>query len=374
MPEYLASVRRDDGRKVTVNVDAGSADEAMRLLRERGYEDVVLHSDDLTALYVRQREKAEHLSPRDYLVIRNFPRGVGVFVVMILNGYRKLWAVFAIAGVAFVSHRYVGGRWDFWDWLCVALLLFPLAFAIAVAFRPGRKSARYRQMMDALYCGRWEEALRRADRVGPMSQAHEIPFRKAQALAGMDRLDEALTLVDRFGDGKAMPSWLYRSMLGQVYEFARRRDDAFAQLERSVELAPDNATVLLGLGRSVIWRKRDARRAREILDKARAHALSDMTAPFADMLEGLILLEEGRPRDAWLVLEAVYKVFHSRRHMTLGYLPVEQATLGRALAHAALGESDEALKLYSKVRPRLVALRNEVHDRCDRTIGVPQDG
>jgi hypothetical protein len=132
--------------------------------------------------------------------------------------------------------------------------------------------------------------------------------------------------------------------------------------------------MILSLGRSVVWQKQDARRARELLGKARTHALSDMTSPFADLLEGVILLEEGRPRDALPLLEAAYKVLYSRSHKALGYLPVEQAMLGRALAHAALGESDLALNLYAKVRPRLVALRNPVVDRCDRAIGLPQHG
>ena len=47
--------------------------------------------------------------------------------------------------------------------------------------------------------------------------------------------------------------------------------------------------------------------------------------------------------------------------------------LALALTHAALGESDTALKLYGAVRPRLVALRNEMVDRFDRAIGLPRD-
>ncbi len=160
---------------------------------------------------------------------------------------------------------------------------------------------------------------------------HEIALRKAQALAGMDRLDEALRVVEPFGDGKAVPGWFYRSMLAQVYEFARRRDEAIAQLEQAIELAPDNATLMISLARHVIWYKRDVRRARELLTQARLHALSDMTKPFADLVEGIILLEEGRPRDALPSLETVHKIFHARRHMPMGYLPVEQAMLGRAL-------------------------------------------
>jgi len=375
MPEYLATGRRPDGRKVTENVVADSADDAVQFLRERGYDEVVLHNDDLMALLTRQREKAEHISPGDYLRLRNLPRGVGLFVVVTLNGYRRTWFVMLLSALALANLRHAGRPWAYWDWLCVAILLLPPALACGFAlFGVGsRARARYQRMMDALYWGRWEEALRRADRVGRKLSPHEIPFRKAQALAGMDRLDEALSLVEPFGDGKALPGWFYHSMLAQIYEFARRRDAVIAQLEEAVELAPDNATMLMSLARHLIWHKRDARRARELLTQARMHALSDMTTPFADLLEGLILLEEGRPREALPILDAAHNVFHARRHMPMGYLPVEQAMLERALTHAALGETEEALKLYSNVRPRLVALRSAVLDRCDRAIGLPQE-
>jgi len=374
MPEYLATVRRPDGRKVTENVVASSADEAVRFLRERGYDEVVLHSDDTMALFIRQREKAEHISPGDYLLLRNLPRGVGLFVVVTLNGYRKMWFTMVLTAFGLAYLRSGLRPWAYWDWLCVAILLLPPAFALCVALFGGRIRARHQRMLDALFWGRWEECLWRADRVGLKVPPQEIALRKAQALAGLDRLDEALRLVEPFADGQAVPFWFYRSMLAQVYEFARRRDTAIAQLEQAVELAPDNGTMLLSLARHVIWHKRDPRRARELLTQARTHALSDITTPFADLLEGVILLEEGRPRDALPVLEAAHKVFHARRHMPLGYLAVEQAMLARALTHAALGESEEALKLYGKARPRLVALRSEGLDRCDRAIGLPRDG
>jgi hypothetical protein len=371
MPEYLATVRRPGGRKITENVVADSADEAVRLLREQGYDEVVLHNDDVMALFTRQREKAEYISPGDYLLFRKLPRGVGLFIVVTLNGYRKMAFLMALMAVALVKLRNSGFPWAFWDSLCVAILLFPPTVALVAVLLGGRTQARYRRMLDALFWGRWEEALRRADRVGPKVPAREIALRKAQALAGMDRLDEALRLVKPFGDGRAVPGWFYRSMLAQVFEFAQRRDDVIAQLEQAVELAPDNATMLLSLARHVIWYRRDARRARDLLSQAREHALSDMTAPFADLLEGLILVEERRARDALPVLDAAHKGFHACRYMPLSYLPLEHAMLGRALAHAALGESAEAMALYAKVRPRLVALRSHVVDRCDRTIGRP---
>ncbi len=139
MPEYLATVRRPDGRKVTENVVASSADEAVRFLRERGYDEVALHNDDVMALFTRQREKAEHVSPRDYLLLRNLPRGVGLFVVVTLQGYRKAGFAMLPMALALAYLRYAGRPWTFWDWLCVAILLFPPAFAL------GRRTLRRSQ-------------------------------------------------------------------------------------------------------------------------------------------------------------------------------------------------------------------------------------
>ena len=173
-----------------------------------------------------------------------------------------------------------------------------------------------------------------------------------------------------------MPAWHYRSRLAQVYEFARSRDEErWPRHEQAVELAPDNATMLMSLARLVLWHRRDARRARELLAQARGHALSDITRPFADLLEGLILLEEGHPRDALPVLEAAHQVFQARSHMPLGYLPVEHANLGRALAHAAARRERRGVEaLRARSAHALVAVRSEMVDRCDRAIGQPQDG
>jgi Tetratricopeptide repeat len=371
MPEYLITVRCPDGRKITERVPANSADEAVQYLHERGYDEVVLHSDDIQAQFTRQRAKTEQISADDVLMMRNRPFGVGLFLVTTIQGYKKMGFAIVSTALCLAWFRYGGRLWGFWDSLCLVILLLPPTVGLVATIVGIRARAPYRRMVDALYSGRWEECIRRADRLGARVPPHEIAVRRAQALARLDRLDEALQLVKLFGDGKAVPPWFYHLMLAQVNEFARRPDEAIGQLEQAIELAPDNATIFIALARFVIWHKRDARRARELLTEARAHAMSDLTIPTADALEGLILLEEGRPREALSVLEASYKILHSRRHLPLGYLPMEQAMLGLALTHAALGESDVALKLYGKVRPRLVALQSYLLDRCDRAIGRP---
>ena len=184
MPEYLATVRRADGRKVTENVVADSADEAVRLLRDRGYDEVVLHNDDIMALFTHQREKAEHLSPGDYLLLRNLPRGVGLFVVMTLQGYRKMWGVMVAMAFTLAYLHYTGRP--------SAILGLGLRGVPAVSFgvrgprrNPPRAALgrRYEPMRwTHSIWGRWGRVpLEGRPGRTPGCAADEIAFRKAQA-------------------------------------------------------------------------------------------------------------------------------------------------------------------------------------------------
>jgi tetratricopeptide (TPR) repeat protein len=373
MPEYLVSGRGPDGRKATENVEASSADAAVQILRDRGFDEIVLHTDEIGAHFTHQRKVAGSVSTRDYLLMRNWPR-LGFFVVVTLNGYRRMWFATVCAAILLVELRLRGRPWGFWDTTCAGILLFPPAWPVVYRLVAGNPKARFRRMLDALHWGRWKEALSAADRVGPKVKPEVIALHKAQALAGMGRLEEGLKLVETFGDGKAVPEWYYRNMLSQVYVFARRQDDAIAQLEEAVALAPDNATLLVALASRIIWHRRDPRRAREYLDRARRHVMSDLLLLLADLLEGVIRLEEGHPRDALPLLETAWKSFYARRH-SLAMGPVlDKTQLALALTYAAIGESDEAVRRYRQARPRLIALRSENVARYDQAIGWPHDG
>ena len=78
MPEYLATARNPAGKSVTERLDVNSADEAARVLRERGYEDIVVHTSDVEARYTSQKAMDSLISPRQYLWFRT----------MLLAGWR----------------------------------------------------------------------------------------------------------------------------------------------------------------------------------------------------------------------------------------------------------------------------------------------
>lgn len=374
MPEYLATGRNAEGKKVTERVDARSADEAVKALRDRGYEEIVLHTDDAGALYSRQSAVAATFSPREFLMFRDLPAPLAGFLLVTVKGYQQGWITHLAALAVLAYRRSHVLPWGRFDTFAVIYLAFPVAWAFGAQFFRGA-AGRYKQLVEASAWGRWEEVLARADAVGGGVAPEEIAFRKAQALAGLGRLDDGLRLAEPFGDGVKVPAWMYWSRVAGVYATARRREDAAAAMEKALELAPENATVLIDVAKSEVWRRHNPRRARDLLARARSHAVSDALRPFATQVEGLIRLEEGHAREALTVLELAYKEMHAFRHASplMGSI-LDQMHAPLAIACAASGDTEAARRHYRLARPRLLALKlDDEIMRCEQALGRPPD-
>lgn len=213
MPEYLATARRPNGRRVTEKVEAASADEVVSILRDRGCDEIVLHDDDVTAV---ASSRSAACSPGLRVLLRKRPL-VGSFLVATLAGYRMMWFIAMLFALWAVYAFYAGFHWEASVWWCVATLLFPPALGLALVPVAASVLSRELRMWDALSWGRWEECLRRVNQTGTKVSPHVIARCKAGALAGMGRLDEALQILKPFGDGRAVPEWYYRGMLADAY-------------------------------------------------------------------------------------------------------------------------------------------------------------
>ena len=375
MPQYLASARNAEGAKVTERVDADSADNAVRILRERGYDDITLHTDDVGALYTNQKQVAEHISPRQYMWFRNLPSPLGSILVIVVNAYKQAWLLNLAALAGLIYRRAWHMPWGSFDIFLTLYLVFPLVFAVAWQLMPNA-GRRYRMLVDAVAWGRWEEVLARADSVGGGVAPDDIAFHKAKALAGLGRLEEGLEVVKPFLGGEKPPAWIYWSRLAEVYRAARRHEEANALMDKALELAPDNATILIDAGMMEVRRRHNPKRARELLARARTHALSDTVKLFGIYLEGLIALEEKRYRDAEPLLNEAFAGLYAMRFASplMGSM-IDQAHGWLALVAAGLGDTDAAEKHYRQAKPRLVALRlDEQIERCEKAIGLPAGG
>jgi tetratricopeptide (TPR) repeat protein len=374
MPRYLASGRNAKGKKVTERLDVDSADEAVQVLRDRGYDEIVLHTDDVGA-WSRRKAVVYFLSPSEHLWLRKMPRRLAIFLLATIKMYQKGWYWFlgALAVLAYRSWR--GEWWGSLDSSLVVYLFFPVFWALGAQFFRGA-AGRYRRLIDAVAWGRWEDVLARADSVAGKVPPHEVAFLKAKALAGLGRLDEALRMVEAFADGKEIPEWLYWSRLAAVYSTGKRPEESKAALEKALEFAPENVTLLVDKADSEVWLRRNPRLARELLARARAHAISDLIQPFVLMTEGLIRLEQGHAREARELLEQAFEKANAFRHgspLMVAMLDKMHAAL--ALACAAEGDIDAARRHYQLARPRLVALRlDDELARCEKAVGLaPED-
>ncbi len=375
MPQYLATARNPQGAKVTERVDADSADRAVQLLRERGYEEIDLHTDDVGALYTDQKTVEKQISPRQYLWIRNLPSPVSSFLIISANSYKQAWALnlAALAGLIYRRSQHV--PWGSFDNLLAIYLLIPIAFAVVWPLFPSA-ARRYRMLIDAVAWGRWEEVLARADKVGGGLPPHDIAFHKAKALAGLGRLEEGLEVVKPFLGEANPPAWIYWSRLSGVYLAAKRYEESHSAMDKALELAPENATVLIDTGLTEVRWRHNPKRARELLERARKHALSDMVKVFATDLEGLIALEEKRYRDAEPLLKEAFAGHYAKRFASpLSGASIDRAHAYLALVAAGLGDIDAAEKHFRQAKPRLVALGlDELIDRCEKAIGLPAGG
>jgi tetratricopeptide (TPR) repeat protein len=357
MPEYLLTGRDSRGKSRTERVEAGSANEAVRIAREEvGLDEVVLHDDDIMAHYSLHAQSTEMLSPGDYLKFRSMPAWLAGFLVVSKGIYlSNLWA-FGLAIGLLGFRRWRGYPWGWLDWFQVAILVSPCVFAaIAQLFRG--QAGLYNRLSDAGAWGRWEEALRLADRLeGGAIPPEELAFQRGRALAGLGRLEDGRALVEPFSDGVAMPEWLYHGRVADLYHASNRPEEARSGVERARELAPENPTVLLDLANFEVRHGRDPRRARELLNQARGYAMSDLLVVMATVVEGQIVRAEGRHGEALPLLESGYRQLSAYRHSSpeVGrVLDLVDAEL--ALAHAGAGDHEAAKHHARRALPRLRA-------------------
>lgn len=375
-PEYLLSARNPRGRVVTECVEAHSGDAAVEALRGRGYSDIVLHTDDAAAVYTRYGKVAKRISPRDYVTLLRRRSLLDRVLFTTRKTYAAGWWVYTLLAAFFALLRATGQPWGSWGYLAAVYLAYPPVFALgAQLLSPAQ---RYHRLLEAGGWGRWDEVLRLALALAAKLPPVDLAFREAQALAGLGRLDEALERVRPFADDFHPPAWLFQAFLGDVYLAARQPDEHLACLERALELAPNNPTVLLdaALSRLRYQREAAAAGARSLIERAETHAISDGLAPFVDHAEGVRALEQSDADQARRRLEEALRKFRALRSSNPLLGAVEDRVHAYlALACAAQGDQSAAAEHFRCAEPRLRALAmGDLIVRCRAALtGPPPD-
>ena len=367
MPKYLLSGTDARGRRRTEAVGAPTADEATRRFKARGFADVTLHSDEVIG-HLFKPEVLKHLTPRTI-----WPSAGSAAASssrrMIVRLYRQQWWLFLVVVALVVGRRVIGVPWDTLDTLAVSLLAFPPVLVLfGELVSPGRK---FERAMSYNAWARWAEMLAALKPVRRLVPAPQYAFFEAKALAGLGRLDEALDTVREYADDPNTPAWLYWGQLADVFHAAKLGDRAIECSEKAVEHAPDNPTVLIDLAMALLRYRRDQARARPLLERARAHEISDLLAPFVLMAEGVLALEEGRPEKARGLLEESTRRAEPLRHTTaLMGAAIDRIHTYLTLACAAVGDHAAAEEHFRIAEPRLRAFdTTDLIDRCQAALG-----
>jgi tetratricopeptide (TPR) repeat protein len=367
MPKYLVSGKDYRDHRVTAAVNAPNADEAVRRFSARGFVDVTLHSDEVIA-HLFKPKVLEHLTPRDYLAIGRVSR-LGFMWRLVVRLYRAQFWVFVLGIALIVGRRILEVPWDVIDTLAVGMLTSPIVIVLfSELFNPSRK---YERAMAYNAWGRWADMLAALPSVRRHISPAVYAFHEAKALAGLGRLDDALEIVRPFADDHKTPAWLYWGQLADVFNAAKKPDRVIECGEKAVEHAPDNVTVLIDLAMSLLRYRRDTVRARELLDRAREHAISDVLRPFLIMAEGVLALEEKHPERARPLLEeAIIEAQRFRNASPLVGSAIDRMHTYLALACAALGDHAAAEEHYRIAEPRLRAFdATDMIDRCEAVLG-----
>jgi len=363
LPEHILTARTREGAEVTERVEALSGDAAVDILRQRGYSDIILHTDDVTALYRQPDATKRYVSARDYIGFRTSGGGT----------YLRHWPFFLLDVGILVVRRILGSHWGPWDNLLLGLLVAPLALAVI-----GELVApvhAYRRLIEEVSWGRWQAVLKRLSRLHSRIPDQEYRFRCAGALAGLGQLDEAVRLVQPLANGVPMPQWLYLGRLAEVYLIAKAPDQAMVCYEKAVEIAPDNVTILVDFAVNLLEHHRDVRRARKLLEKARTHAIGDMVEPSVIAAEGILALEEGDPASAKRLLEdSIAKAKPFERANALVSAAADHRRAYLVLAYAALADTATAEWHFRRAEPRLRALRlDPLLSRCEQALGIAKN-
>lgn len=368
VPLASALVRGVAGKKVTERVEASSADAAVEILKQRGFTEIVLHTDDAGALFTQQRKTEPHVTPEDFVRLRHLHGYWGLVGFHARKLYLQSWTWNVLFLLILAARRWMQQPFAIVDYMAMGVLLMPLA--IAMIAQLNNRALRFRQFIELAAWGRWAEVLEQAASLHGQLPEHELIWQQAKALAGLGRLNEAIELVAPMANDPTVPQWHYFSRLSSVYAVAGMRDEDLACTEKAIRLAPGNATLLLDAALTLLRYQLDIPRARQLLEQARSHALSDILVPTADVVEGILLLEEGRPDRALDKLRAGIEARDRFRNATA----LVGATQDRfraylALALAAMGDPPAAERQFQLAEPRLRALkRNDLLERCQTAL------
>jgi tetratricopeptide (TPR) repeat protein len=382
MPTFIWRGTDPEGKQKSERVDAENAQVAKAELIQRGWTNLQLVGDeiiDAVAAAVEIPEDFEEQPDDVELEVQRLegkhPDFFSLWWKGIVDSKRILIFFTIIIAIGF----YRGARTKSLIILGSAgiifmVLLYPVIHAF---FSLG--SRYYSRLNRAKVWGRWTEVLecverlrqvRSWTRVGPGEI--ELVRCRAQALAALGRLDDALEEFTRFSNSPNLPEWLYLSHLAGIYDCAKQFDKSTECRRTVTELKPDMAASWIDLAYGLVRGLNRPAEARQALARAETCEIPVMGQPYMPFLKGISAWRENKMADAKPLLDQALEGFQPFAHHDLmeGTMLLTKSYL--CAVEGSLGNEARAKKLFKETETFLVAGKEqELLEACRRAISRP---
>jgi hypothetical protein len=378
MPIFVWTAKDKFGNPVVRELSTPTVGQSKQLLLDEGHTDLVLKQDEIMAAMAESfTEKVMvfgeeiQVTATERLKYRDQPGGT-LFSILreTTTQDAKLYLIMA----ALMAWQFYGGRLTIGFILLGVTLIWP-GFRVWM----GLPGILYRKLNEDREWHRWRDVLALLRRIERIQLYHFIKISRTEliriralALAGLNRLPEALTEFQAIRDQPGMPDWLYESNLALIYDCAQQHDQALICTRNSLELDPRN-TIYLDLAWRLLHRKKDTSSARAALAKVDATTLIDIAQPFVKRTWGMLAFLEGDDLTAQRELETALTLWErsnarwvfreSNIALTKGYL---------CCVLARQGELARAKKHFADARNYLTAVREtDLLNRASALLGTP---
>lgn len=374
MPTFLWSGRSASGQEEAAEVTAETPAEARKILESRGWTELRQHTNEINDFISRQSRDSK---PRDYPPPT--PKERLQYVEGTAPGFWRRWikslgqsiiTILLLALCIFLAaHNRVlpGGKIRIGIYAALiagVILLYP---ALWWWFR--RTKRLFVQLSRARNWHRWDEVLRCLDKLAVSKRQTRVGINdfsmaryRALALAGLGRLEEAMSGYDIAIEKANTPAWLSQVFRATIYATARQYDKALECYRAALEEAPDKPTVCLDCGLYLVKRFNQPAEAKQLLARVEKCQLSELEETHVPLVRGIIAFREKNyevmdknMRQALAKYEqrAVNKlhIFEPGLLTCKGYL---------AVSSAALGRKDEARRHFAQAEKYLRL--NELND------------
>lgn len=379
MHRYLWEGKDAEGVRRSEQVDAENAQEARADLTRRGWTELRLVLDEVADVASKgipvNPEFADDsaLTPESQVaMIRGQAPGFfGEWAKSVWESKGTNLFLLALTLTGFFLHQ----NWLFY---CgVAALGFQLLLHPALSWWFGRTLRLYSRLNAAKVWGRWEEVLQLVQQMRSAEGSTGIGVGKlelvrcrAQALAALGNLDQAVREFSRFEHSARCPRWMYLTQLADIHDNARQFEQAQELRDAAVAENPESGTLWIDHASALVRRLNRPAEARASLARAIEKEVPEIGLPYLDFVRGLIAWREGDPAGALASLEKASQGMQPHKHHDLMEGIILLIDAYRALMHGLLGQKAKAGKLFNHTEAFLIAHReDELLAGCRAALG-----